>query len=84
MLNSKWQKSSVSLTQSTCVEVGVWKKSTESDASGPWCVEASGAVNGDVLVRDSKDPNGPVLCFSPDEWRAFIGGVMKGEFNLED
>jgi hypothetical protein len=33
-------------------------------------------------VRDSKDPQGPVLLFTPDEWRAFVGGVRNGEFDL--
>jgi hypothetical protein len=26
-------------------------------------------------VRDSKDPNGPALAFSPDAWSAFVGLV---------
>lgn len=26
-----------------------------------------------VAVRDSKDPTGPVLAFTPDAWRAFVG-----------
>lgn len=67
----------------SCVEVGVWKKSTASDASGPWCVEVAGAESGDVLVRDTKDHgNGPVLRYTPDEWRAFVAGVKLGEFDL--
>jgi len=35
-----------------------------------------------VLVRDSKDREGPVLSFSPDEWAAFTAGVRGGEFDL--
>jgi hypothetical protein len=35
---------------------------------------------GDVLVRDSKDPGGPVLRFSRLEWQAFLDGVRSGEF----
>jgi hypothetical protein len=34
-----------------------------------------------VLVRDSKNPNGPVLRFSHEEWQAFLHGVLDGEFN---
>jgi hypothetical protein len=26
-------------------------------------------------VRDSKDPDGPILIFTPDEWDAFVNGV---------
>jgi hypothetical protein len=37
-------------------------------------------VDGDVAVRDSKDPSGPALVFSAGEWAAFVGGVAAGEF----
>ncbi|WP_433458932.1 DUF397 domain-containing protein [Micromonospora sp. CA-248212] len=26
-------------------------------------------------MRDSKDPDGPVLVFEPDRWRAFIASA---------
>ncbi|GIG90885.1 hypothetical protein Pen02_58210 [Plantactinospora endophytica] len=26
-----------------------------------------------VLVRDSKDPDGFVLTFGPEQWRSFVG-----------
>lgn len=81
-----WHKSSLSTDISTCVEVGVWKTSTLSDASGPWCVEVAGGADlEEILVRDTKDNgNGPVLRFTPNEFRAFIGGVKLGEFDLPD
>ncbi|GII82938.1 hypothetical protein Ssi03_09280 [Sphaerisporangium siamense] len=34
-----------------------------------------------VLVRDSKDPEGPALSFTPDEYLAFWMGVMNREFD---
>jgi hypothetical protein len=34
-----------------------------------------------ILMRDSKNPDGPVLAFTEDEWRAFIAGVKDGEFD---
>jgi hypothetical protein len=37
---------------------------------------------GIVAVRDSKDPDGPKLVFSPDEWQAFTTGVRSGQFDL--
>ncbi|MEJ2579462.1 MAG: Scr1 family TA system antitoxin-like transcriptional regulator [Kineosporiaceae bacterium] len=37
---------------------------------------------GEVLVRDSKHPDGPVLHFTRTEWAAFLGGVHDGEFTL--
>lgn len=36
---------------------------------------------GVVAVRDSKDPDGPKLLFTRDEWKAFVGGVRAGEFD---
>jgi uncharacterized protein DUF397 len=47
------------------------------------CVEAAVAENGDIVVRDSGDPNGPPLWFSPDEWQAFLDGAKAGEFDLQ-
>jgi hypothetical protein len=35
-----------------------------------------------VAVRDSKDLGGPKLLFTHDEWKAFIGGVVDGEFDI--
>jgi hypothetical protein len=56
-----------------------WKKSSYSGANG--CVEFALVTNG-VAVRDSKDPNGPVLLFSPGEWEAFLAGARHGEFDF--
>jgi hypothetical protein len=58
-----------------------WKKSTHSYGNGD-CVEAAPLAGGHVAVRDSKDKTGPVLMFSPSEWRAFLGGVKGGEFDF--
>ena len=57
-----------------------WVKSSLSFANGN-CVEVSDLPGGTVGVRNSRDREGPVLRFTPDEWRAFIGGVCKGEFD---
>jgi len=55
-----------------------WRKSRRSQNAGE-CVEVARA--GDLIgVRDSKDPTGPVLTFTPDEFAAFLNGVAKGEF----
>ncbi|GIF74145.1 DUF397 domain-containing protein [Asanoa siamensis] len=57
----------------------VWRKSTKTQQAGQ-CVEV--AKVGDVVgVRDSKDPGGPVLVFTPREFAAFLDGAAKGEFN---
>jgi hypothetical protein len=33
-----------------------------------------------VAVRDSKDPDGPMLHFSQHEWASFLAGVIDGDF----
>lgn len=58
----------------------VWVKSSLSFANGN-SVEIADLGDGWTGVRDSKDPNSPVLRFTPDEWHAFIGGVRNGEFD---
>ncbi len=55
-----------------------WFKSTKSANNGQ-CVEVA-FVDGQVAVRDSKNPSGPALVFSVAEWSAFVGGVAAGEF----
>lgn len=56
-----------------------WFKSTKSDATRD-CVEVAFLDGGMVGVRDSKNPTGPALVFTPGEWDAFAGGVRDGEF----
>jgi hypothetical protein len=59
----------------------VWRKARASGTGN--CVQVSvGAVSADeiVLVRDSKDPDGPHLRFTSREWDCFLTGVRDGEF----
>ena len=57
----------------------VWHKSARSGAQGQ-CVEVALNLPRIVAVRDSKDSDGPSLVFADSEWRAFLGGVIDGEF----
>lgn len=57
----------------------VWVKSTRTGSNGQ-CVEVNDTGEA-LLLRDSKDPAGPVLRFTQDEWKAFINGVKLGEFD---
>lgn len=41
------------------------------------CVEV-GALDEQVLVRDSKDREGPVMTFSRSAWSEFLAGVREG------
>jgi hypothetical protein len=55
-----------------------WRKSTYSN-SGANCVEIARTRSGKVAVRDSKDPGGPMLTFSADEWKAFVAKMMPSD-----
>ena len=48
-----------------------WFKSSYSSNEGPECVEVAAGPEA-VHVRDSKDPEGPHLTFSPTQWTAFL------------
>lgn len=52
----------------------IWIKSSYSGSQGSECVEVAALPDG-VAVRDSKDPDGPVLRFTAVEWRAFVARV---------
>jgi predicted secreted Zn-dependent protease len=56
-----------------------WHKSSYSTNDGA-CVEVA-TSKGVRQVRQSKDPSGPVLDFTADEWTAFIAGVKNNEFD---
>ena len=58
----------------------IWVKSSLSFANGG-CVEVADLGGGTVGVRNSRDRDGAVLRFTPGEWRAFLGGVLRGEFD---
>ena len=57
-----------------------WTKSSLSFSNGN-CVEVASLAEGGVGVRNSRDAEGAVLQFTPDEWHAFLGGVRNGEFD---
>lgn len=57
-----------------------WIKSSYSGGNGGDCVEL--CQEGDtILVRDSKDPDGPRLSFTKRELRAWVLGAKDGEFD---
>ncbi|MEU0524402.1 DUF397 domain-containing protein [Streptomyces niveus] len=55
-----------------------WQKSSFS-GEGPQCVEVA-EHNGDILVRESDEPN-VVTTTSRAKFAAFIAGVKAGEFD---
>lgn len=49
-----------------------WRKSSRSGGNGGACVEVADNLSEVVGVRDSKDPDGPVLTFDTRAWRSFV------------
>ncbi|WP_217169603.1 DUF397 domain-containing protein [Streptomyces sp. AC512_CC834] len=58
----RWLRSSYSTGANNCVE-------TARPSAGPW--------TGLLAVRDSKNPAGPALLFSPASWTTFTAGVHR-------
>lgn len=67
-----WFKSSYSSgAGGECLETAyAWHKSTYSSGEGGQCVEVAPCPH-TIHVRDSKNPTGPMLSFSPASWSAF-------------
>ncbi|MFJ2864384.1 DUF397 domain-containing protein [Kitasatospora sp. NPDC087314] len=57
-----------------------WRKSSYSGQGGD-CIEVADGFTDVQPVRDSKDPDGPVLLFPSPAWRAFVTAVRAGEFD---
>ncbi|MEV4747247.1 DUF397 domain-containing protein [Streptosporangium sp. NPDC049248] len=57
-----------------------WKKSSLSGESGGNCVEVANLPR-TIAIRDSKNPTGPALTFTPTEWRTFLTAVKSGHFD---
>jgi len=50
-----------------------WRKSSYSGNNGGNCIEVAAAQL--IVVRDSKDPDGPRLTFGREAWQAFAARV---------
>jgi hypothetical protein len=58
-----------------------WQKSRRSNPSGN-CVELAQLPDGaGIAVRNSRDPLGPALIYTPEEMAAFILGARDGDFD---
>lgn len=62
-----WRKSTRSANGSECVEVATMGTASDAGVQAP-----------SVLLRDSKNPSGPILAFTSVQWRVFVCGVKDG------
>ena len=58
-----------------------WKKGTRSGTQGN-CVEVARLGDDEIGVRDSKDPDGPVLRFTREQWQAFLDAIVDDEIDV--
>jgi len=59
--------------------IPLWRKASYSGNGGASCVEVARNLPRVVAVRDSKDPDGPVLAIRSAGWRGFIAEVKAGQ-----
>jgi hypothetical protein len=61
------------------LSAAAWRKSSHSQQGGN-CVEIADGLPGVLPIRDSKDPEGPSLTFTAEDFTAFVQGVKNGTF----
>ena len=59
----------------------VWQRA-EGGEPGEGAVEIA-FVDDLIGMRNSAEPDGPVLVFTQAEWDAFVAGAQDGEFDLD-
>jgi hypothetical protein len=87
-LEARWQNASN--PSGSCLDAR-WQDASESGncAQARWQQPANPGderwAGGHVEVRNSKDPDGPVVWYTSSEWRAFLRGVRETDtFDLPE
>jgi hypothetical protein len=57
-----------------------WRVSSRCAGNGE-CVAVAQFPNGQIAVRDTKDPAGRSVAFSAADWSTFLSRVRAGEFD---
>jgi hypothetical protein len=60
------------MTNTVDLTTAVWRKSSYSDGGANNCVEVADNCPGMIPVRDSKQPQGPILVFGANPWASFL------------
>jgi predicted secreted Zn-dependent protease len=55
-----------------------WRIARKCDAGN--CVRVAPHA-GMIVIGDTMSPDGPVLAYSHDKWKAFVEGVRQGNFD---
>jgi len=53
---------------------------TALNCNGGACIQVAASGQA-VLIGNSREPSGPVLAYTPEEWREFVIGVKEGDFD---
>ncbi|MEY9993683.1 hypothetical protein ABIE67_005715 [Streptomyces sp. V4I8] len=57
------------------LDSAAWRKSSYSNSQAGECLEVAHNLPGTVPVRDSKNPEGPVLLVGDGAWAQFVGAL---------
>jgi hypothetical protein len=57
-----------------------WRKALRSMSNGA-CVEVASATKS-IVIRDSMDPNGPVLRYPTNSWNSYISAARAGGLDI--
>jgi len=55
-----------------------WRTSLSCESGA--CVQVA-ATERTILIGSTRQPGGPVLEYTPDEWHAFVAGIKNGDFD---
>jgi hypothetical protein len=65
---------------SSHLATALWRISSFSGNNGT-CVQVAALPDGRIAVRNSNEPDGGMVLFTPAEMTAWIHGVKAGEFD---
>lgn len=63
-------------------ERAVWRRASDGPAGTDGGQIEVAFVDDLIGVRNSADPDGPILVFTESEWDAFVAGAKDGEFDV--